>query len=110
MPDEPLSALSPRTAAALRLALGGLLGLGPVLLVAASLVAFAPGGMGAAPFVLIILLTGLGLFVADALVLLPLLAFASTRHIGLGLAVGFAITCGFVVYFVTQGYLNKLFG
>src|SRR5215469_12152314 len=109
MPDDSLDILSPRTATALRLALGGLLGLGPAWLVAVGLIAFGPAGTGATPFVLLALLLALGLFAADALALVPLLAITSTRSIGLGLTVGFSITCGLVVYVVTHGYLNELF-
>jgi hypothetical protein len=62
------------------------------------------------PFTLLWGLSGFGLFCFDVVAVIPLLIVASTRLIGIGLAVGFATTCGVIAYIVTHTNWNALFG
>jgi hypothetical protein len=49
-------------------------------------------------------LMGSGFFCLEVLVVLPLLIVPATRTIGLGLAAGFAITCGYLAFLTATGF------
>src|SRR5258707_1954787 len=109
-PDEPLGRLSPGVATALRLALGGLLGSGPVLLAETGILVAAIPGITGLTFALLAVAVSPGLFCGNVLLIVPLLVIRSTRSLGLGLAVGCAGSCGLVWLLVTHGYFNGWFG
>jgi hypothetical protein len=107
-PDEPLGRLSPAVATALRFALGGLLGLGPVLLAETGILVAAIPGITGLTFAL--LAVSPGLFCGNVLLIVPLLVIRSTCSLGIGLAVGCAGSCGLVWLLVTHGHFNGWFG
>src|SRR5258706_8034797 len=109
-PDEPLGRLSPAVATALRFALRGLLGLGPVLLAETGILVAAIPGITGLTFALLAVAVSPGLFCGSVLLIVPLLFIRSTRSLGIGLAVGGACSCGLVWRFVTYGYFNRWFG
>ena len=109
-PDEPLGRLSPGVATALRFALGGLLGLGPVLVAETGILVAAIPGITGLTFALLAVAVSPGLFCGNVLLIVPLLVIRSTRSLGLGLAVGCAGSCGLVWLLVTHGYFNGWFG
>ena len=105
-PDEPLGRLSPGVATALRFAVGGLLGLGPVLLAETGILVAAIPGITGLTFALLAVAVSPGLFCGIVLLIVPLLVIRST----IGLAVGCAGSCGLVWLLVTHGYFNGRFG
>jgi hypothetical protein len=108
--DHRAETLETRAVVASQLVMGFLLGLGPLLLAAISFLAFGWPATAGLPFTLLWGLAGFGLFCFDVVAVIPLLIIASTRRIGLGLAVGFATTCGVIAYIVTHTNWTALFG
>src|SRR5260370_25793337 len=81
-PDEPLGRLSPGVATALRFAVGGLLGLGPVLLAETGILVAAIPGITGLTFALLAVAVSPGLFCGNLLLIVPLLVIRSTRSAG----------------------------
>lgn len=109
-PDEPLGRFTPDVATALCFALGGLLGLGPVLLAETGILVAAILGITGLAFALLAVAVSPGFFRGDVLLIVPLLVIRATRSIGIGLAVGCAGSCALVWLLVTHGYFNRWFG
>lgn len=90
--------------------MGFLLGLAPLILAVLGILSLNIPGISGVPFTLLLELMGLGLFCLEALVVLPMVIVPGTRTIGLGLAAGFAIVCGYLAYLTATGFWNGLFG
>lgn len=109
-PEEPLGRFTPGVATALRFALGGLLGLGPVLLAETGILVAGIPGITGLTFALLAVAVSPGLFCGAILLIVPLLVIRATRSLGIGLAVGCAGSCALVWLLVTYGYFNGWFG